>query len=158
MSDPSISRGFIPTPRDAADEILHQLRQAPPLTCTLIALGPLTNLAVAYERDAATFSRARQIVIMGGAVNVPGNITAFAEFNFRCDPLAAKIIMGASRGFDPMHLQTRVKLLEQHQVAPCHVVLMPLDGNFFEKTKKEGGTHVFFFLSNRGWDDYKSRL
>ncbi|KAI8336964.1 Inosine/uridine-preferring nucleoside hydrolase domain-containing protein [Chlamydoabsidia padenii] len=102
QNDDKVNRGFVPTCRDAADEILYQLKHIePPLSCTLIALGPLTNLALAYQRNPATFSRARRIIIMGGAVHVPGNISPYAEFNFRCDPDAANIIMRASQGFSP---------------------------------------------------------
>lgn len=57
---------FQTTERDAADEILHQLNIAPPLTVTILAVGPLSNIASAYQRDPATFSRAKRVVIMGG--------------------------------------------------------------------------------------------
>jgi purine nucleosidase/pyrimidine-specific ribonucleoside hydrolase len=57
---------------------------------TLIAIGPLTNLALARRRDPARFSEVHQIIIMGGAVSVPGNVTLAAEFNFYVDPEAAR--------------------------------------------------------------------
>lgn len=59
----------------------------------IIALGPLTNLATAIQKDGATMKKIGRIVIMGGAVTVPGNITAAAEFNFFVDPHAAQIVM-----------------------------------------------------------------
>ncbi|MBE8992100.1 nucleoside hydrolase [Nostoc sp. LEGE 12450] len=59
----------------------------------IIALGPLTNLAMAIQKDAATMKQIGRIIIMGGAVTVPGNITAAAEFNFFVDPHAAQIVM-----------------------------------------------------------------
>ncbi|MBP5971453.1 nucleoside hydrolase [Brasilonema sp. CT11] len=59
----------------------------------IIALGPLTNLATAIQKDSATMKKIGRIVIMGGAVTVPGNITAAAEFNFFVDPHAAQIVM-----------------------------------------------------------------
>jgi len=55
----------------------------------IVALGPLTNLAVALERDRARLSRVARLVVMGGAVDVPGNVTPAAEFNFHVDPAAA---------------------------------------------------------------------
>jgi inosine-uridine nucleoside N-ribohydrolase len=123
-------RWFETTPRDAADEILYQLKQVEPLTMTIAAIGPLTNLALAYQRDPITFSRVKRVVIMGGAVNVPGNICAYAEFNFRADPHAAQIVMGTSKGFEhtPQGYQHRLDLIQQGKVAPCHIVIMPLDG------------------------------
>jgi len=60
---------------------------------TLIAIGPLTNLALAHRRDPVRFSEVRQIIIMGGAVSVPGNVTPAAEFNFYVDPEAAHEIL-----------------------------------------------------------------
>lgn len=60
---------------------------------TLVTLGPLTNVATALQRDRATLQNVGRIFIMGGAVNVPGNISAAAEFNFFVDPDAAQIVM-----------------------------------------------------------------
>ncbi|KAI8072479.1 Inosine/uridine-preferring nucleoside hydrolase domain-containing protein [Gongronella butleri] len=122
---------FTPSPRDAADEILHQLKEAPPLTVTICAIGPLTNLALAIQRDPVTFSRAKRIVVMGGAVYVPGNTTPLGEFNFRADPHAADIVMEATQGFQhtPEGYQQRLDLIHANKAAPSHVVLVPLDGS-----------------------------
>ena len=60
---------------------------------TIVALGPLTNLATALGKDRATLQKVGRIVIMGGAVKVPGNISAAAEFNFFVDPHAAQVVM-----------------------------------------------------------------
>ena len=57
---------FQTTERDASDEILYQLKHAEPLTISILAIGPLTNIALAYQRDPIIFSRAKRIVIMGG--------------------------------------------------------------------------------------------
>jgi len=73
-------------------EILNQLRQNEPKTITIIAIGPCTNLALAVAEDATAFSRAKKIIIMGGAVRVPGNQTPRAEFNIYADPDAAATI------------------------------------------------------------------
>jgi len=83
-----------PTPwaLDAVETILTLLGAAPGET-TLIALGPLTNLALALRRDPGAFSRVREIVIMGGAVAAPGNVTPTAEFNFFVDPEAAHEVL-----------------------------------------------------------------
>src|SRR5215468_4159334 len=55
---------------------------------TIVALGPLTNLARAVERDAAAIRAVGRFVAMGGAVDVPGNVTPGAEFNAHVDPEA----------------------------------------------------------------------
>ena len=53
---------------------------------TIVALGPMTNLALAVERDAAAVRGVGRVVAMGGAVDVPGNVTPDAEFNAHVDP------------------------------------------------------------------------
>jgi len=58
----------------------------------LVALGPLTNLALALKLDPSLPSRVRRLVVMGGAVSAHGNITAAAEFNIGFDPEAAHIV------------------------------------------------------------------
>ena len=65
------------------------LRENPPDTITLIAIGPLTTYAHAAILDPFTFLRAKQLLVMGGALGVPGNITPVAEFNCIADPIAA---------------------------------------------------------------------
>ncbi len=76
---------------DAADFILEQTRQHPDIT--LVVIGPMTNIAMAYMRDNTLPKRVREIVTMGGAYGYPaGNITPYAEFNIFCDPHAAKIV------------------------------------------------------------------
>lgn len=61
----------------------------------LVALGPLTNLALALKLDPSLPSRVARCVVMGGAVTGHGNITAAAEFNVAFDPEAAHIVFGA---------------------------------------------------------------
>ena len=80
--------------RDAVQFLDDQLNQAPG-EIVLVALGPLTNLArLLWERPAA-LKQARNIVVMGGAVNAPGNVTPKAEFNIYCDPVAAEIVLSS---------------------------------------------------------------
>jgi inosine-uridine nucleoside N-ribohydrolase len=77
--------------RDAVACLLDLIRRSPG-ELTLVALGPLTNLALALHRDAHTFRQLAEVVIMGGAVTVPGNVTPVAEFNIYVDPEAAQVI------------------------------------------------------------------
>ena len=74
--------------------MLDLIRRAPG-ELTLVALGPLTNLALAWRRDAHTFHQLAEVVIMGGAVTVPGNVTPVAEFNIHVDPEAAQIVFAS---------------------------------------------------------------
>jgi inosine-uridine nucleoside N-ribohydrolase len=60
---------------------------------TLVAVGPLTNVARASLLHPARMRRLRQIVVMGGAFRVYGNTTPVAEFNFYVDPHAAQVVL-----------------------------------------------------------------
>jgi purine nucleosidase len=62
---------------------------------TIIALGPLTNLALTLKENADALRRVGRIVAMGGAVDVPGNVTPTAEFNMFVDPEAAHRVLAA---------------------------------------------------------------
>lgn len=79
---------------------------------TIVALGPLTNLALALERDPRRMARAGRIVVMGGAIAVPGNVTPAAEFNFYVDPEAASAVLEAGLDVEliPLDVTRRVVL------------------------------------------------
>jgi len=61
----------------------------------LAALGPLTNLANLMTRYPGSLEQAAGLVVMGGAVDVPGNVTGHAEFNFYSDPEAARMVLSS---------------------------------------------------------------
>jgi len=77
----------------SADELIVQTARRYPGEVTLIAIAPLTNLALALQRDPGSMKKLKEVVIMGGAVRTKGNITPHAEFNFYVDPLAAKQVL-----------------------------------------------------------------
>ena len=61
----------------------------------LVTLGPLTNLALALEREPALPRLLKGYTLMGGAYGVSGNTTPTTEWNIHCDPDAAKIVFAA---------------------------------------------------------------
>ena len=81
-----------PVDDHAADFLSRQLTEHPG-EVTVVALGPLTNLAVLLQQHPESLALARRIVVMGGAVNTPGNVTPRAEFNFHSDPVAASAVL-----------------------------------------------------------------
>jgi purine nucleosidase len=83
-------------PGEAADRIIELVR-ARPGEITLVTLGPLTNLAVALEREPSLPSLLRNFVLMGGAYKAPGNTTPTSEWNLHVDPDAAKAVFEAWR-------------------------------------------------------------
>ena len=82
-------------PRHAVEFLIDTLRAEPPGTVTLVPIGPLTNIATAFERAPDIVSRVQRIVLMGGAYFEVGNITPAAEFNIYVDPEAAEIVFRA---------------------------------------------------------------
>lgn len=83
-----------PAPGSAAEQIVR-LARAHPGELSLLALGPLTNVALAVLLEPDLPDLLRSVVVMGGAVTVPGNITPYADANFYHDPEAADLVLGA---------------------------------------------------------------
>lgn len=78
-------------PGHAAAWIAETVMASEPGTITLVATGPLTNLALAARLEPRIVERVREVVIMGGGYH-EGNWTAMAEFNIWVDPEAAAIV------------------------------------------------------------------
>jgi inosine-uridine nucleoside N-ribohydrolase len=69
--------------------------KANPGEVTIVAIGPLTNIALAIRLEPEIVRLAKRIVYMGGAFDVPGNMTPAAEMNWWFDPEAAKMSIRA---------------------------------------------------------------
>ena len=98
-------------PGHAVDAIIDILRREPEGSVTLIAMGPLTNLATAFRRAPDIVPRLREIVLMGGAYFEVGNITPAAEFNIYVDPEAAQIVFAAGAPLTVLPLDVTHKAL-----------------------------------------------
>lgn len=107
----------LPAPRmpvqdqHGVDFIIETLRAAPAKTVTLCPMGPLTNIATAFERAPDIIDRVQQIVLMGGAYFEVGNITPAAEFNIYVDPEAADIVFKSGVDLVVMPLDVTHKVL-----------------------------------------------
>ena len=78
----------------AVDFVSHLVQQRPG-EVTLVTLGPLTNLARLLQQRPGVLNQCASIVVMGGAVDTPGNVTTQAEFNFYSDPWAASQLLAS---------------------------------------------------------------
>ena len=78
-------------PGNAAEKIVEHI-MASPGEITLVALGPLTNVALALHLEPRLATSVREIVLMGGAVRVPGNVSPVASANMLNDPDAAAVV------------------------------------------------------------------
>lgn len=83
-----------PDPRSAAQFIVDTVN-AHPGKITLCPIGPLTNIALALQLDPSISGKVANVVIMGGAVETPGNVTEHAEANIWNDPHAAAEVLAA---------------------------------------------------------------
>jgi inosine-uridine nucleoside N-ribohydrolase len=104
--------------RSSADVIVENLRREPG-EITLVAVGPLTNLAAAEHQSPGILSQAKELVVMGGAFRHKGNITSQAEFNVYCDPEAAETVFSASDSVVvlPLDVTTRITFTAKHAEA-----------------------------------------
>ncbi len=125
---------------DAADFIIASAR-ANPGEITLVAVGPLTNIAEAYRREPQLPTLVAGLVIMGGTVDEPGNVTPLAEANFFNDPHAADSLMA---GDWPM---TLIGLDVTHKIMLGDSALKRMDNN-------AGQTGSLLWESSRFYVDF----
>lgn len=83
------------SPGNGIMKMLETLENEPEKTVEIVALGPLTNLALAIRTAPETMQRVKRISIMGSAGLGTGNVSPAAEFNIWQDPEAAKIVLEA---------------------------------------------------------------
>jgi purine nucleosidase len=126
---PTASRAL--EPGHAADQIVELVRSRPG-EVTLVTLGPLTNLALALEREPSLPSLLRGYVLMGGAYRSPGNTTPTTEWNLHVDPDAAKAVFAAwgaaatAESGVPRPLAMGLDVTEQARLLPAHLGALSL--------------------------------
>jgi inosine-uridine nucleoside N-ribohydrolase len=78
--------------RHTSERVIIDAVRAAPGEVSIVALGPLTNVARAFLRDPELPSLVHELVMMGGTIGGPGNVTPAAEFNIFCDPASARAV------------------------------------------------------------------
>jgi purine nucleosidase len=128
-----------------ADELITKMARQYPDEMTLIATAPLTNLALAIQKDSEGMGKLKEIVIMGGAVRIRGNITPYAEFNIFSDPLAAKIVLesGLPITLVPLDVTHQVSLTPQSMEERVKPVNNSISKFLIEATGYHSVTHQF---------------
>jgi inosine-uridine nucleoside N-ribohydrolase len=95
----------------AVNFIVRKIMESEPGEITIIAVGPLSNIAMAIRLEPAIATRVREIVLMGGSIT-GGNVTPSAEFNIHADPEASSIVFdsGANIAMLGLDVTTTVQL------------------------------------------------
>ena len=111
-----------PSPRhravkETATQAILELVRKYPRKITIVAIGPLTNLALAVQKDLKTMRETKEIIAMGGAFQVPGNTGPVAEFNMFVDPDAAQQILDSALPLTllPLDVTEQVEL-HRHEI------------------------------------------
>jgi purine nucleosidase len=102
--------GYPPSQRKVADEhavnALIRLADDSPGELTLVAIGPLSNVAMATRLDPALPRKYERLIVMGGTIRGTGNVTTAAEFNIYADPEAAAVVFDAWPGLALLSWET----------------------------------------------------
>jgi inosine-uridine nucleoside N-ribohydrolase len=139
-----------PLAQHAVDLIIERVMAAP-REITLVPVGPLTNIALALRKEPRIADRVREVVIMGGALRVPGNVTPEAEFNIYADPHAAHIVFHAGWPIRLVSLDvTNKTLLQPEQVqalasngSPVTRLIQQMVDNFLDTFGRPRGLTAF---------------
>ncbi|MEW6547441.1 MAG: nucleoside hydrolase [Bacillota bacterium] len=132
---------FLPDPArrpaegHAVDFLLESARRHPS-QLSILALGPLTNLALAIAQDRSFCRAVHHIVLMGGTSDARGNTTAVAEFNVHADPEAAAIVFASGIPITMVPWETTLKaVLGPEMVDVLQSSDRPLARTFFQASR-----------------------
>lgn len=124
---------------NAAEFIVEQVLKYPN-EITICAIAPLTNLALALKLEPKIANLTKQVVIMGGAVRVNGNVTPAAEANIYNDPLAADIVLTSNWPITLVGLDVTLKVI--------------LDAEFMLEIKNQGKNGALLYEISRFYDAF----
>jgi inosine-uridine nucleoside N-ribohydrolase len=130
---------------ETAAEFIVRCASENPGQITVVAIGPLTNIALALQLDPELPDKLNGLVVMGGTVDEPGNVSPVAEANFINDPHAADIVCGEDWPLTIIGLDVTMKTA--------------LTDSLFLKLKNDAGKiGEFLWHSSRFYVDFYSNL
>lgn len=94
----------------AADFIVHKA-EAHKGELVIVAMGRLTNIAHALQKDPGLTAKVKRLYVMGGAINVPGNVTPVSEANIWGDPEAADLVIQSGMPITLVGLDVTMKTM-----------------------------------------------
>ena len=136
--------------QDACTFLLES-SNANPGEITIIAIGRMTNIAMALNKDPTFANRVKEIIFMGGAANCEGNVTTWAEANIIGDPEAASIVFNSNIplvmvGLD-VTLQTRMSQRFVNSLIPDHSPLR----NLLQSINR---VYASFYKTSQNWNEF----
>jgi purine nucleosidase len=134
--------GRIPADGDAVDVLVDRIRQG---GRTLVTLGPLTNVAAAFERAPDAAAKLERLVMMGGTSDAVGNVSPVAEFNIWADPESAATVFrsGAPITMVGWDISRKYAVFppedaaELHALGPLGAFSVDIQRTLIEFTRKE---------------------
>ena len=136
--------------QDACTYLLES-SNANPGEITIIAVGRLTNIALALNKDPTFANRVKEIIFMGGAANCEGNVTVWAEANIIGDPEAASIVFNSSIPLVMVGLDVTLLTRMSHSFLDSLTSdLAPLQSLLLSINK----VYANFYKTSQNWDEF----
>lgn len=124
-----------PIAQHSVDFLIEKILAAPG-EITLVAIGPLTNIAIAIRKEPAIVKAVKEVIIMGGAIRADGNVTPLAEFNTYVDPHAAHIVYHSGMPITLVPLDVTYQcILKQADIERLQKISSPISSFLTEATR-----------------------
>lgn len=136
--------------QDACSFLLETTKTNPG-EITIVAVGRLTNIALAINKDRAFTTRVKEIIFMGGAANCEGNVTPWAEANIIGDPEAAATVFNSGIPLVMVGLDVTLMTRMSHDFLDTLTSGLPKLQNLLLSINK---VYADFYKTSQGWDEF----